>query len=118
MPEHFLDIFFTKSKVQPGVPNIKKNFEIRGGGVNFLAATFYGYFKVCSHDSILSDAIHFWRMECSLLLIKQHCIVFSCYAADCAGHIHRKSADYKTSFKSELEPTKLDRVNRPFESYA
>ena len=64
--------------------------------------------KVSSYDPILLDPITFWRMEYSLLLIKQHCIGFSWFAA----HIHRKSADYKTSIRSELDPTKLDRVNR------
>ena len=47
-------------------------------------------------------------MECSLLLIKQHRIDFSWFAA----HKHYKSTDYKTSTTSELDQKILDRVNR------
>ena len=65
--------------------------------------------QVCSHDSILSYPIHFWRMEYSLSLIKQYYIGFSWFTA----HIRCKSINCKTSIRSELDPTILDRVNRP-----
>ena len=63
---------------------------------------------VCSHDTILSDPIHFRHLKCSLQLIKQYCIGFS----EFAPCINCRSIDHKTSIRSELDRTEWDCVNR------
>ena len=64
--------------------------------------------KVCSDDPILSVQFtsDVWNVVC--YSVKQHFIGFRWYAA----HI-QQSSDYKTSIRSEMDPARLNRVNRP-----
>ena len=65
--------------------------------------------KVCSHDPILLDLIHFWWKFDSLLT----CNVYGRQIDEnqCSTALSR--TDYVPHVWKELDSTKLDRVNRP-----
>ena len=82
-----MSIFFFKEK--------QSYIRVKEMGRNFHS-DIIAEVKLCSHDPILLDYIHFWRMECKLLLISQYFIGLSWFAA----HIHCESTDCKISIKS------------------
>ena len=73
-------------------------------------STNLGYFKILhSNDPILSDLIHFWWMFYSLLT----CNVFGQQINHSQWSTALSITDNIPYVRSELDPKKLDRVNKP-----